>query len=110
MKLYPKRKTRVIYKGIPTATREETKFLKTEIQKLVIAEAGGAIDDEMVPVPAGCFLMGSKNGNSNELPVHEVCVSAFKIGKFEVSQKNFQSTCQFVFLPEPVIMVVMDLQ
>ena len=30
---------------------------------------------EFVFVPGGCFSMGSDKGNSDEKPVHEVCVS-----------------------------------
>ena len=35
--------------------------------------------------------MGSDSGNSDEKPIHEVCLSDFKIGKYEVKQKFFQS-------------------
>lgn len=95
MKLLPKSKTRVVYKGLPTATREETKFLKTEVQKKVIAAAGGKSEEELAAIPAGCFQMGSRNGDPDERPVHEVCLSAFKIGKYEVGQMNFQSAMGF---------------
>ena len=95
MKLIPKKTTRVSYKGIPTSTREETQFYKSEVQKLIIQADGGDIEDVLVTVPGGCFKMGSEKGNQNELPVHEVCISTFKLGKFEVSQKNFQSVMKF---------------
>ena len=39
----------------------------------------------MVRIPAGSFRMGSKNGSSNEKPVHQVSLSAFAIGKYEVT-------------------------
>jgi formylglycine-generating enzyme required for sulfatase activity len=45
----------------------------------------------MVSIKAGCFLMGSKMGDPDELPVHEVCISPFKLGAYEVRQKNFQA-------------------
>ena len=95
MKLLVKRKTRIAYKGIPTATRDETNFFKTDVQKLALAVGGHKADDELVMVLAGCFLMGSKNGGLNELPIHEVCISTFKIGKYEVNQKNFQAVMGF---------------
>lgn len=41
---------------------------------------------EFVLVPGGCFRMGSENGNSDEKPVHDVCVSGFYMGKYEVTQ------------------------
>jgi TPR repeat protein len=47
---------------------------------------------ELVFIPAGCFLMGDTmgNGNASEKPMHEVCVEAFYIGKFEVTQGEYQ--------------------
>lgn len=46
----------------------------------------------MIPVPAGCFQMGSsaKEANSDESPVHRVCVDGFAIGKYEVTQGIWQ--------------------
>jgi len=35
--------------------------------------------------------MGSKVGDPDELPVHEVCISSFKLSKYEVKQKNYQA-------------------
>jgi len=44
----------------------------------------------MVLVPAGCFMMGSEDGSSNEAPVHEQCFDApFWIGKYEVTNAEF---------------------
>jgi formylglycine-generating enzyme required for sulfatase activity len=40
---------------------------------------------EFVGIPKGCFKMGSNNGDSDEKPVHEVCLDAFGIGKYEVT-------------------------
>ena len=47
---------------------------------------------EFVYVPKGCFEMGDvfNEGNSNEKPVHRVCVDSFYIGKFEVTQAEYQ--------------------
>lgn len=45
---------------------------------------------EFVFVPGGCFKMGSLKGNSNEKPVHEVCVSSFFIGKYEITQGQWR--------------------
>jgi formylglycine-generating enzyme required for sulfatase activity len=44
---------------------------------------------EFMGVPGGCFQMGSVDGISNEKPVHEVCVDDFFMGKFEVTQKQW---------------------
>lgn len=47
---------------------------------------------EFVLVPGGCYSMGDTfgGGDHNEFPVHEVCVSSFWIGRFEVTQGEWQ--------------------
>ena len=91
MKLLPKSKTRIQYKGIPTATRDLALDLKAQVQKILISTQHGKSDEEVVAVPAGCFQMGSNRGDPDERPVHKVCISAFQMGKYEVQQKNFQA-------------------
>ena len=44
----------------------------------------GSKGPEMVRIPAGSFKMGS-NKYSSEKPIHQVSVSAFSIGKYEVT-------------------------
>jgi len=39
----------------------------------------------MIKIPAGSFMMGSKNGSNDELPVHKVYVDSFWICKAEVT-------------------------
>ena len=43
---------------------------------------------ELVTVKGGCFQMGDTfgDGQSDEKPVHKVCVSDFRMGKYEVTQ------------------------
>ncbi len=44
----------------------------------------------MVLVPAGCFMMGSEDGGSDESPVHRVCFDEpFWIDKYEVTNAQF---------------------
>ncbi len=44
----------------------------------------------MMLVPAGCFMMGSEDGDSNEQPIHEQCFEQpFWIDKFEVTNAQF---------------------
>ena len=49
-----------------------------------------SIGVEFVWVPGGCFEMGSNAGNSDEKPVHKVCVDGFWMGKYEVTQGQWQ--------------------
>lgn len=45
---------------------------------------------EMVLVPAGCFEMGSEDGDSDERPIHSICFDEpFWIDKYEVTQGDF---------------------
>jgi hypothetical protein len=54
-----------------------------------------AVEVEMafVPIPAGCFQMGSPDTEAerapDEGPMHEVCPKAFDLGKFEVTQAEW---------------------
>ncbi|MCP4542858.1 MAG: SUMF1/EgtB/PvdO family nonheme iron enzyme [Chloroflexi bacterium] len=47
---------------------------------------------EMVLVPAGCFMMGDVDGESDENPVHEICFdNPFLIDRYEVTNAQFAS-------------------
>jgi formylglycine-generating enzyme required for sulfatase activity len=45
----------------------------------------------MATIPAGCFQMGSTDGEADEKPVHQVCLSAFNMDKTEVTQGQYRS-------------------
>jgi serine/threonine-protein kinase len=42
-----------------------------------------------VPIPEGEFQMGSENGNDDEKPVRAVNVNAFKMGLYEVTNRQY---------------------
>lgn len=48
---------------------------------------------EFVLVKGGCYQMGDTfgDGGSDEKPVHEVCVDDFSIGKYEVTQAQWEA-------------------
>ena len=46
---------------------------------------------EFVFVPGGCFQMGSNNGDSDEKPAHKVCLEGFWMGKYEVTQAQWEN-------------------
>lgn len=62
----------------------------------VVAAPQGAVDSAtgmtFVSVPAGCFQMGdnSDKAEDEEKPVHEVCLSGFQIGTYEVTQGQWK--------------------
>lgn len=45
---------------------------------------------DMVLVQGGTFMMGSSTGRSDEKPVHQVTLSSFMMGKYEVTQEQYQ--------------------
>ncbi|MCP4423114.1 MAG: SUMF1/EgtB/PvdO family nonheme iron enzyme, partial [Chloroflexi bacterium] len=49
---------------------------------------------KFVKIPGGCFDMGSlvseKDRNADEGPVHEVCLDEFLMGRFEVTQQEWE--------------------
>lgn len=92
MELLPKSRYRIKYQGIPTATREQVTALKITVRKMAISENQEKPADEMVVIKEGCFRMGSDSGDLDERPLHKVCLSSFKIGKYEIRQNFFQST------------------
>ena len=48
---------------------------------------------EMVYIPGGSFIMGSpyEEGNIEEHPLHRITVSSFWIGKYEVTQSQYET-------------------
>jgi formylglycine-generating enzyme required for sulfatase activity len=59
----------------------------------VILTAVPLLEPVMVRLPAGTFMMGSESAESqaDEKPVHQVTLSSFEIGKFEVTQEEWIS-------------------
>lgn len=91
MKLFLKSRTRLQYSGIPAATREKIAALKSTVMKKSISAQRVKPAAELVALPGGCFQMGSRLGDPDEQPVHKVCLSPFKMAKYEVRQKFFQT-------------------
>ena len=91
MKIFRKSQTRIQYSGIPAATREKVETLRVDVMKKIISADQTEPEWEPVVIPAGCFEMGSELGDPDERPVHKVCVSSFKMAKYEVRQNFFQT-------------------
>jgi formylglycine-generating enzyme required for sulfatase activity/uncharacterized RDD family membrane protein YckC len=73
-----------------------------------IAQLGGGVEMEFMPIPAGSFLMGSNGGEENERPVHRVTLSKpFWLAKTEVTQQQYKqmmgsNPSEFLGLENPV--------
>jgi formylglycine-generating enzyme required for sulfatase activity len=90
MELVPKHRATVKYIGVPRQDRVYVQEMQSDVKIQLIQSEGSGAPTEMVNIEAGCFQMGSDKGAQDEQPVHEVCVSAFKLDKYEVTQKQFQ--------------------
>ena len=49
------------------------------------------LNHEMIFVEGGTFQMGSSSWSLDEMPVHSVTLSAFNIGKYEVTQAQWKA-------------------
>ena len=101
--------------GIQKPTKDKRDNKNTEIEidqspkviKAVEAPIGkieNSVEPEMVAIPKGCFQMGSpesEQDRDNDEHQHEVCVDAFKIGKYEVSFDEYQQFCDATGCSKP---------
>lgn len=55
------------------------------------ASSSSVVSSSMIKVDGGTFTMGDTAGGSDEKPTHSVTLSSFYIGKYEVTQKEYQS-------------------
>jgi formylglycine-generating enzyme required for sulfatase activity len=68
-----------------------------ELARLVAKELApkdncvGPAGIEFVLVPGGTFRMGSDAGEQYERPVHEVTVSSFYLGRYEITQSQYEA-------------------
>jgi formylglycine-generating enzyme required for sulfatase activity len=75
-----------LYPGDP-----EAKALLAKAEKMPFTDPATGM--EFVLVPGGCYRMGDTfgDGSSDEKPVHEVCIDDFYMGKYEVTQGQYQA-------------------
>jgi len=89
IKLRPKpepRKESVVQPSLPEPRKESV--VQPSLSEKDKAKASGY--KGMVLIPAGEFIMGSNDGDSDEKPVHEVYLSAFYIDKYEVTNAQYK--------------------
>ena len=70
---------------------EMEQLVGSGIQFKVVASGKKSYEPEMVFVKGGTFMMGSNNGYDRERPVHQVTVSDFSIGMYEVTQAQWRA-------------------
>lgn len=78
--------------GLTTGQRYYARAYATNEKGIVYSDAiefTPYLKTDMVNIPAGSFRMGSEDGDKTEQPVHQVSLSAYRIGKYEVSNLEF---------------------
>jgi formylglycine-generating enzyme required for sulfatase activity len=61
-------------------------------RKEISLDLGGGVKMDLVPIPAGEFVMGCDDGNASEKPAHTVRIThPFYMGKFEVTQSAYEA-------------------
>ncbi len=63
--------------------------IEAEMKPYTDVIANAEVTFEMVPIQGGKFVMGSASGKPDEMPQHEVEISPFWMGKYEVTWKEF---------------------
>ncbi len=69
----------------------------------------GDAPDEMVPIPGGAFMMGSRGDEGrvgfeigvDEMPQHEVLIRSFSIDRFEVTNEQYRAFVEATGRPTP---------
>ena len=61
-----------------------------EVSKNGDTHTDSIIGMQFISVKPGCFQMGSDVGQRDEKPVHRVCLSAYGLGKYEVTQAQWK--------------------
>ena len=88
---------KAIQQAVVKATKQAEKAAEqkrdVDAEKSTV-QKNNVIEPEMIAIKGGCFLMGSpdteKERGDNEKQ-HQVCVEDFKIGKYEVTQAQWQA-------------------
>ncbi|HJX11689.1 MAG TPA: SUMF1/EgtB/PvdO family nonheme iron enzyme, partial [Candidatus Binatia bacterium] len=46
---------------------------------------------DLIVIPEGFFLMGSENGQENEMPRHRVWIDRFALARFPVTNREYKA-------------------
>jgi len=79
-----------INKAIPSSPSESRKLPKSSFSSFLTLDCGSGVKLELVKVAAGSFDMGS-NISGIEKPIHRVKLQEFLIGKYPVTQAQYQA-------------------
>jgi formylglycine-generating enzyme required for sulfatase activity len=60
------------------------------------------IEPVMASIPAGSFWMGCETGRDDEKPVHRVCLDAFKLAVYQVTNEEYAPFIAEMHYPQPL--------
>ena len=95
-----RKSTVLVRRGLDDLLEEQSRINAPEIVRYDRSEQLRRLGEEHINglgmafklIPAGMFMMGSENGDSEERPVHHVSISQpFYMGKYEVTQEQWQA-------------------
>jgi formylglycine-generating enzyme required for sulfatase activity len=87
-----KKDGRVCNSEMPEVNPEDFAAFVNAIRSVpAISVAAQIAIPEMVSISAGKFKMGSTDGNLDEQPVREVTISAFRLGRYEVTNAEYKA-------------------
>ena len=83
------------FEVVTTDARGNITNQRKESAKYFTEDLGNGVTLEMVEIPGGTFIMGSptseENRSSSESPQHQVTVPSFYMGKYELTQAQYQA-------------------
>jgi formylglycine-generating enzyme required for sulfatase activity len=80
----------IVTSKIRNLANNELIIVKEYKPQNLILDLPNGVKLELVDIPAGSFSMGSADYD-DEKPIHKVNLKAFKIGKYPITQKQYQS-------------------
>ena len=101
LSLYPKYETAAREQEERLAAeRELEKQARLDALRATVPAMVAEIEAQMLSIPAGSFRMGSKHA-SDEKPVHDVQIKAFRLGKYEVTFEQYDLFAELTGRPLP---------
>ncbi|MBS3026402.1 MAG: SUMF1/EgtB/PvdO family nonheme iron enzyme [Dolichospermum sp. DET50] len=83
------------FEVVTTDARGNITNQRKESAKYFTEDLGNGVTLDMVEIPGGTFIMGSptseENRSSSESPQHQVTVPSFYMGKYELTQAQYQA-------------------
>ncbi len=77
-------------KQLEAEKRLEAERQRAKSSQELTLDLGQGIILELLRIPAGKFMMGS-NERDNEKPIHEVTIQPFYLGKYPITQEQYQA-------------------